>query len=178
MKQPAPSIEPLVKEARHFLEVLKERIDELKTRSSVLDESLEEPHFAEYQQFRDVMSGCLTFTIIIQNRIDRINDRDKATGGELGVTLDTLTVEIWAVLLRGALRFFQVISQHDTLPLGTRDVFTRELRTLNDANQVFHNARYAAYIDEALRKRQGTAEKILVEIIERAPSLLDVAQLS
>ena len=165
--------DPLVGEAKHFLEVLTERIDELKARSAVLDDSLVEMHFAEYQQFRDVMSGCLTFTIIIQNRVDRIAENDKKTADPLGEQLDRLTIAIWSVLLRGSLRFFQVISRHDTLPLGTRDVFTRELRTLHDANKVFQNDRYRTLTDEAMQKNRKVAEKILVEIIERAPGLLD-----
>jgi hypothetical protein len=165
--------DPLVKEARHFLEVLTERIDELKQRSSVLDESMATLHFAEYQQFRDVMSGCLTFTIIIQNRVDRIAENDQKTATSFGNQLDRLTISIWSVLLRGSLRFFQVISQHDTLPLDTRDVFTRELRTLHEANKVFQQDRFKPLTDEIMQKNRRVAEKILVEIIERAPGLLD-----
>lgn len=165
----------LVQEAERFMDILAERIGELSASATAHNEAAVSTSFSEYQKFRDLSAGCLTFTIIIQNRVDRIGASDPALAKEFGSRLDALTVEVWGILLKGALEFFLVISQSDSLPLGTRDVFTRELRTLHEAGKIFREPRYAERADELMRKNAEVAEKILFEIIEKAPSLLEIA---
>ncbi len=165
----------LIEEAEHFMDVLAERIGELSASATAHNEAAVSTSFSEYQKFRDLSAGCLTFTIIIQNRVDRVGASDPGLAKEFGSRLDTQTVQVWGILLKGALEFFQVISQNDSLPLGTRDVFTRELRTLHEAGKIFRDPRYVERADESMRKNADVAEKILLEIIEKAPGLLEIA---
>ena len=167
--------DPLFTEADNFLRVLGEQIAELSAHSRILEDDKTEIRFSEYRKFRDSMSGCLTFTIIIQNRIDRIAETDPKTAEPLAERLDGLTVKIWGILLKGALHFFQVISQKNSLPIGTHDVFTHELRTLHDAGKFFQIPRYARHASDAMKRDYGVAEKILLQIIERAPGMLNIA---
>ncbi len=165
----------LVREAKQFLFILTERISDLSASAGAHKKAASSTSFSEYQKFRDLSAGCLTFTIIIQNRVERISASDPALATQFGKRLDILTIQIWGILLGGALEFFQVISQHHALPLGTRDVFTRELRTLHEAGKIFREPRYAEHADKSMHKNAEVAEKILFQIIEKAPSLLEIA---
>ena len=87
---------------------------------------------------------------------------------------DQLTVTIWSVLLSGSLNFLTVICAKEYLPIGTNHVFVQELKTLYDAEKVLKQEKYAQYMKHGILDQRGRAERILEEIINRAPQLLDL----
>jgi hypothetical protein len=70
----------------------------------------------------------------------------------------------------------QVLSQLEALPLGAREIFTTELRSLYDANQRLKDPRLKPHIDPDFEKKLATAEAVLHTIIEKAPQLLSFGQ--
>ncbi|MHA1597280.1 MAG: hypothetical protein ACTSV1_01030, partial [Alphaproteobacteria bacterium] len=104
-----------------------------------------------------------------------LSNCSKAKAKELKLRLDKLTVAIWSVILVGSLGFLGAISGKDRLPLGTRDIFIHELRTMADAEKTLNDIQYDSHLTDDVKSRRETATRILNDIIDRAPSLLNLA---
>jgi len=158
-------------EAREFLGILEARVADLSASSSILNVSADAIKLDDYLRFRDLMSACWTFSILIENRIGQLHDDSVPV---LIAQFDQLTVAIWSVLLKGALRFFKVIAQEDYLPLGSREIFMGELKTLYDADHLLRQERYGARVIGETLEHLEKSQQILMEIIEKAPRLLRI----
>ncbi|MGB0696287.1 MAG: hypothetical protein ACPGOY_11610 [Rhodospirillaceae bacterium] len=164
--------EALVKELDEFLGVLDHRIDLLRQAVKGLRKVKDRiPSFVDYGHVRELTSECLAFSIVIERRIDKLPEDKKDT---VAIRFDKLTVAIWSTLLDGALKFLKAISEEEHLPLGSRDVFLMEIRTLYDAHKTLTSERYSGLVDDRVLHRRDSAERILNEIIDRAPRLLDL----
>lgn len=160
-------------EATEFLAILEERVAGLTCCNVSFDAGNASISFNEYRKFRDGTSECLTFVIIIENRLGRLSD---AVAKPIRQRLDEMTAKVWAFLLDGALHFFEAIVKINYLPLGSREVFVRELKTLHEAETLLSDERFKRWIDDSARRKLKTASRILAEIIERAPSLLEIGR--
>jgi len=158
-----------------FLRVLETRVRELAESTANLPRTVEDLRgrlrFADYVHSRDLSSECWAFSIVIERRIEDYHGHDAA---DLRRRFEQLTVTIWATLLDCSLQFLDALSREAHLPLGSREVFVREIKTLYDAHRLLHDPRYEALIDDGMRARQRQAERILTEIIDRAPALLNL----
>ncbi len=157
------------KEAERLLGSLEQRIGELVEISNELKSKGVDIQLQDYMRFQDLMSECLTFLIIIEKRLQKL----EGTFVEgLYDKFDQLVVAIWSILLKGALRFFRIISEEEHLPLGSKDVFARELRSLHEAQEKLTSERYVKRVSKKMNKKLEKAELILLEVIEKAPGLL------
>ena len=158
-------------EAKEFLRILEQRVSLLAESSEHLTKQLDHVQLDDYLAFRDVMSQCWTFSILIENRIARL---ESETVSELLEQFDELTVAIWSVLLGGALVFFKALADETYLPLGSREIFMGELKTLYDADHLLRQERYFSRVNKETLHCLDKSQKILLEIIERAPKLLKI----
>lgn len=165
-KGPDPNADQTVEQ---FMEVLAERITQLATLCQSPKESLNEINFVEYQKFREMMSECLSFLIIIERRLEQ-SDTPKAE--ELADQFDELTAAVWAILLEGSLGYLKQICAKELLPIGTKFIFIQELKTLYDAEKTIKQGKFSKHLKEHILDQRGKAERILEEIIDRAPQLL------
>lgn len=156
-------------ETRKFLSVLEDRIVKLSKSSVTISELPEEGTFQEYLKFRSMMEASVGFSIIIERRLDQLRGD---TESELRRMYDKLTVGLWTLLLTSALEFLEILADQEFLPLGSRDVFMCELKTLYEARTVLKRERYGDLVSDGLWRRLETSERILDEVIDRAPSLL------
>lgn len=161
-------------EIERFLQLLEVRIHALahtaETASTGVAERRPHVRFSDYVQARDLSSECWAFSIVIERRIELYHGPDATM---LRAKFDQLTIAIWSTLLTTSLRFLDALSQERNLPLGSREIFVREIKTLYDAHRLLSDPRYDTLIDDTMRTKQRQAERILNEIIERAPALLD-----
>ena len=123
----------------------------------------------DFSEFKNLASENLTFLIIIEKRIQDLHQNDKQ---ELQERLDDLVVAIWSIVMKGALNFLLVMSNEEHLPIGTRELFISELRTLNDAQERLSQNRYQERCSQEIHKEIKMAKKILSKIIDKAPRLL------
>ena len=122
-----------------------------------------------YAQFRARSGEVYTLGIVVRSRVDNLQTgRDP----ELSQRFDRAVVEAQRVILQASLRFMEVLSKLEALPLGAREIFTGELRALYDARERLRDPRLAPFIDDGLEKRLGVAEAVLNTIIEKAPQLM------
>ncbi|NQV56603.1 MAG: hypothetical protein HQ503_12155 [Rhodospirillales bacterium] len=160
-----------VSTAEEFLSALELRIGRLIQLSRLPNENPEKINFEYYRKFREMMSECLSFLIIIERRIDETTEPKRS---DLMAKFNELTVAIWSTLLDGSLGFLRVIAERENLPIGTNHIFVQELKTLHDAGQILKQERYSTWVNENIMNRRKTAEKILTQIIDRAPHLLNL----
>lgn len=163
-------------EIQRFLDILETRIQEYAdTLYNDSPSKTDHPaglRFADYVQSRDLSSECWAFSIIIERRIEDYNGPDKET---LRKKFNSLTLAIWSTLLDCSLHFLEELSKLQNLPLGSREIFMREIKTLYDTHRLLHDPRFKDQIDDRIEQRMRAAERILEEIIERAPALLDLS---
>ncbi len=159
------------KEVQRFMGVFADRLDKFNSSVRVLEVKGLDLQFRDYLEFQSLTTELLTFLIIIEKKLQGL---DQNSQGDLIDRFDDLVIAIWSILLKGALSFFVVISEDRYLPLGSREVFMRELRTLNEAQAKLSASPYREKVPEEIASQLVTAERILVEVIEKAPSLLEL----
>jgi hypothetical protein len=159
-------------EASDFLISLERRIVSLRASGSVLEgDSASPPRFIDYARTRNLTSECMAFMLVIGRRIDALPE---TVAIPLRDVFRRHTVAMWSTLLDCSLTFMRAIAEEEHLPLGSREVFLREIKTLHDAHTTLSDPEFAGLVSEDTLSKQGQAEKILSEIIERAPRLLDL----
>ena len=159
------------KDAKQFLEVLQDRVSELLVLSQAPKNRPDEINFEDYQKFREMMGECLSFLIIIERRIEQ---SESSKIEELAEQFDELTAAIWSILLDGSLGFLTVICEKDFLPIGTKHVFVQELKTLYEAEKVLKQEKFVKRLKKDVLTQRDKAERILEQIIDRAPQLLQL----
>lgn len=169
----AETVKANLAELEQFLSILEQRIGALKASTRLLERhDGHPPQFADYAHTRSLTSECLAFSIVIERRIDLLPD---AKRGPVMDRFDRLTVSIWSTLLGCSLTFLKAIADEEHLPLGSREVFMQEIKTLYDAHVVLSQPRFEGKVEEETLRKRSSAERILTEIIERAPRLLDLS---
>lgn len=159
-----------------FLDRLEDRIDDMAHMAESSSRSASEVgtgrlRFADYVKCRDLSSECWAFSIVIERRLDNYVGPERDT---LKARFDRLTISIWWTLLSSSLRFLDSLSKEPHLPLGSREIFVREIKTLYDAQGQLSSPRYAGLIGEDKFEKQRQAQRILNEVIDRAPALLNL----
>lgn len=158
----------------NFLQILKSKTDDLNDLSRWSRGGVMGPpgrsRYADFMRCRDVAAECWAFSIVIERRIDLYHGPERAV---LQAQFDRLTVTIWSVLLETSLRFLEALAVEDHLPLGSREIFIREIKTLYDSRKFLENPRYSGLVDADTHRRQDQATRILETIVERAPALLE-----
>jgi hypothetical protein len=172
------SAQAAIEEITRFLDILEGRIQLLSVTMSEMAAALPKNRpeggqlrFTDYMRSRDLTSECWAFSIVIERRIEELPDAERP---RLQQRFSRLMVLIWSCLLNCSLNFLDSLSREENLPLGSREVFVREIKTLYDANKWLSDDRYVDLINDAMHNKQRQAEKILSAIINRAPTLLDL----
>ncbi len=126
--------------------------------------------FQAYQEFKRRCDDFDTLSILIEHRLKNMKGgREK----DLDDKFEELTLFLLSATLTASLHFLRILAERDALPLGSRDVFMRELRNLHRAHEKMNDPKYSARISERTTADLKVAEEILTTIIERAPALLD-----
>jgi len=125
-----------------------------------------------YAQFRSKSGEIYTLSIIVRPRVENM---EGGVDKELSDRYCRAIVEAQRIIIQASLKFMDVLSKLEALPLGAREIFTGELRSLYDARERLRDTKLAAFVDEGLEKKIGIAEAVLTTIIEKAPQLLSFA---
>lgn len=169
-KQNAKDIEARRQEAIHFIGTMEGRVKDLIESCETLQHMGIGVQLTDFKRFQDLAAENLTFLIIIERRLKQIPQRNKR---DLGTRFDELVVAVWSIVMKGSLSFMMTMSEEDYLPLGSKEVFVRELKTLNDAHSQLSHKRYSSRISKKIQAECEKAERIIMLIIEKAPRLLE-----
>ncbi|MBL0928661.1 MAG: hypothetical protein J0H39_09960 [Alphaproteobacteria bacterium] len=122
-----------------------------------------------YLNFREVVDDFDTLAIVIEYKLKRMRD-EKAEA--LAEKFDELTAFMLSSIVSASLHFLRILSEKTEMPLGARDVFKSELRSLYHAKDRIETDRYIGRLNERTRADLVAAEQILEVVIEKAPRLL------
>lgn len=125
--------------------------------------------FIVYNQFREQVGEFRALCILIESRLKNMEGGVVDDLREEYARLDTLML---GLLVKASMRFFFVLSAKTMLPMGARDIFVSELRSLHDAAEKLRRPDYQNRISGTLKTDLETAELILEEIIHKAPKLI------
>ncbi|WP_328702888.1 hypothetical protein [Arenibaculum pallidiluteum] len=156
-------------EAVGLLQALERQLREAAQLSAVAQKEAARQSFIAYQQFRDKVGEFKALCILVESRIRNLAEGRK---DDLQAEYERLDTLMLALLVKASMKFFFVLSANTVLPLGAREIFISELRSLYDAHEKLRNPNLQERLDANIRNDLETAEAILEEIIDKAPSLL------
>lgn len=128
--------------------------------------------FSMYDAFVKRASDFDTLSILVETRIKNM-ELGAGSSEALQDQYDKLKMIVAHGQIKASMKFFFVLSAASSLPLGARNLFSSELRRLYALKNELTLPKYEGTLSEEAVNDLETAELILTEIIERAPSLLD-----
>lgn len=157
-------------EVKSLLAALERQAREAAKLASEAEHEASKHSFGAYRAFREKVGEFQALVILIEGRLRNLVDMNKAEG--LRSEFERLDTLMLSLLVRASMRFFFVLSANPILPLGAREIFVAELRSLHDAHEKLRRPDYAGRLGPDLERDLETAAMILEEIIDKAPSLL------
>ncbi|GAB4173877.1 MAG: hypothetical protein OHK0024_10580 [Thalassobaculales bacterium] len=157
------------REARELLAALERQAADILAAAKEAEKDADKNSFNLYRKFRDKVSEFETFSIIVEGRLRNLDQPDD----RLQHNFDRLSIVIFKCLIRASIKFLFVLSANAVLPLGAREIFANELRSMYFAKQRMSDPRFGSFIDEQAWHDMELAEEILNEVIDKAPKLLN-----
>jgi hypothetical protein len=162
-QDPSAAIDELLVALERLTEQAKERAREARV-------GVERHTFAPYHAYRAAIAEYEALVSVIEGRLAGMPAGvvSKAREKMAASRRRALTLSI-----KAAFNIFFALSAFASLPIGVREVFNQELRHLNDAKTELRSPVHAGKLAPDLEQDLETAEMILNEVIEKAPSLVD-----
>ena len=157
-------------DAERFLSALETRVQELLELSKKPKEQASSLGFDDYKLFRKKSDECVSFLVIIESKIQELEEDRKAL---LSEQLEKLDAATWSVVLNGSYSFLTVLSQRDRLPIGTKYLFEAELASLVEAENVMEAKENKQFLSDSMTELRANTKKLLGEMIERAPDFME-----
>lgn len=157
-------------EVKELLSALERQCREASKLAKLAEHEASKHSFGAYRGFRDKVGEFQALVILIEQRMRNLIDPKSDDLRDQFERLDTVML---ALLVRASMRFFFVLSANPILPMGAREIFVSELRSLHDAHEKLRRPSYAGKLGAQLETDLETASLILEEIIDKAPSLLN-----
>jgi hypothetical protein len=158
-------------EVEEFLSRLELRARKLVALADTLEKNADKSDVTGYRPFREEVDNFKALSLVISERMNKLESHPKKE--ELEKQFHKLQVVMLRIVIKTSLKFFFVMSAKENLPLGAREMFQSELRTLYEAERMISDPRYISQLDESAKDDLDIAKSILEEIIEKAPALLN-----
>jgi hypothetical protein len=156
-------------EIQGLIEALERQCREAAKLAKIAQNEATRHSFVAYRQFRDKVGEFKALCILVEGRLRTSEGSGVA---DLQERYETVDIGMLSLLIKASMRFFFVLSANPILPLGAKDIFTSELRSLYEARERLSSPRYVQHLDDTLKMELETAGAILEEIIEKAPTML------
>jgi hypothetical protein len=158
-------------EVEGLLAALEGHADGVIAAAKLVSNKISEQEWHAYSEFRDRCDDFDTLAIVIEYRLKNLRGgRDPA----LERQFEELQLFMLTATLQTSLHFLKILAQKNELPLGSKDIFLGELRSIYRVKNLLELERFRTKISSRANKDIETAEEILSVIIERAPSLLQL----
>jgi len=157
-------------EVKELLSALERQCREAMALAKTAESDASKHSFGAYRAFRDKVGEFQALVILIEGRLRNVAG---SRVDDLRAEFERLDALMLSVLVRASMRFFFVLSANPILPMGAREIFVSELRSLHDAHEKLRRPNYADKIVADLERDLDTASLILEEIIDKAPGMLN-----
>ena len=157
-------------DAERFLSALETRVQELLELSKKPKEQASSLGFEDYKLFRKKSDECVSFLVIIDSKIQELEEERKAL---LSEQLEKLDAATWSVVLNGSYSLLTVLSKREKLPIGTKYLFEAELASLIDAENIMEAKENKQFLSDSMTELRANTKNLLGEMIERAPDFME-----
>lgn len=152
-----------------FLGALERMTREIKGHAQAARAGIERHSFAPYHFYRDRVLEHESLVAVIRAQQETLPPDQAAIVDKKLVAIERA---MFAHAIRAALQFLFALSAIANLPYGVRETFLSELQSLQAARNALRSPAHAGALPGDLEHDLETAETILLEIMERAPSLI------
>ena len=160
-------------ELETFLDALDEKSSALREIVAATKSDVAKSSFATYKKFADACGEFESFCILIEYRLKRLPQGPAHARHD--ARFQTARVAQMSRQLKTSIELMGVVANARELPLGAKDVFLRELRSIYALKNALSEPPFADGMAADTGRDVEIAEKILREIIERAPTLLELS---
>ncbi|MEI6984834.1 MAG: hypothetical protein WCK65_01790 [Rhodospirillaceae bacterium] len=157
-------------EVKELLAALERQCREAMDLAKAAESEASKHSFTAYRSFRNKVGEFQALVILIEGRLKNVVG---SRVDDLRNEFERLDALMLSVLVRASMRFFFVLSANSSMPMGAREIFVTELRSLHEAHEKLSRDNYADKIPPDLAHDLETASLILEEIIDKAPGLLN-----
>ena len=127
--------------------------------------------YASYFQFRTKVDEFQALIALVEERLTRMEDEHIA---ELSARFRQLDTVMLVMLVRTSTRFYSMLKENVALPLGARELFLPEMRTLTDIrDRLMEDPEQAERMLPGVVPALETSLATIEALIEHAPSLPD-----
>jgi hypothetical protein len=160
-------------EIERFLDALDEKAAALRDVVAATKTEVARSSFANYKKFAEVCGDFDSFCILIEYRLKRL---PQGSGrAQLDARFHAARVAHMSRQLKTSIELMGIVASTHALPLGAKDVFLRELRSIYALKNALSEPAFADSVAAETAHDIELAEKILREIIERAPTMLELS---
>jgi hypothetical protein len=152
-----------------LLTALDRVIDEVAQLAERTQDGISRHVFSPYYAYRASIDQCEALQVTIDAKIAKLPAA--ARPPQLARLLE-LERRLLALTVKSAFTYFFALSAIPILPMGIKELFMRELRELREARERLRAPEHATVLPPELAMDLDTAEEILIEVMEKAPSLL------
>ena len=125
---------------------------------------------APYYEYRAKLDEYHSLVTVIENALPGLSAKNRDLVRD---RLRQSERRMLALVIQAALDFFFALSAIPILPIGIRECFAQELKSLHRAQNRLQAPEHADNLSPGLAGDLETAELILAEIMEKAPSLVN-----
>lgn len=158
-------------EVEELLSALQRSAEDVLAHARRAAEDVSKDSYEGYARFREKAEDFETLAILIEYRLKNMGS---ARIDDLEAKFSELNAHMLGATLTTSLHFLNLLAAQRHLPLGSRDIFLRELRSLHNAKEKLQSAKYLERLNERTARDVKLAEEILSVIIDRAPNLLQL----
>ena len=160
-------------EARRFLDALDEKAEGISTLLANTKADVARSSYSAYKRFADAVNDFDSFCILIEYRIKRVPEGEERT--TLEARFQSARLAHMSRQLKTSIEMMALVASAKELPLGAKDLFLRELRAIYTLKNSLSSPPFDGNLPAENAHDVELAEKILREVIERAPALLDLS---
>jgi hypothetical protein len=123
-----------------------------------------------YARFRERVQDFESLATLVE---DRLRAMSSARDSDLDEKFAELMAYMLGATISTSLHFLRIFAERDYLPVGSKEVFLLERRSLETAKHKLQSPPYLARLGERASRDIQSAEEILEIVIEKASSLTD-----
>ena len=156
-----------------FLGALETQIEELGKLAQTVEHGMSSEHFSTYIRFRSKVGEMLSFSAIIEKRIEDVMEFN-ASG--LSDNFIMLNISAIVLLVRCNKTFFSSMITRRVMPFGVKDLLISEVRFLDSVRTRLSQPEYLNRLDRNIFQDLDNIMTLIRSIADRTMSLEDFTQ--
>ncbi len=153
-----------------MLLALEGQIRDAAAMARMIERGIQSENFTTFLKFRAKVDEMMSFSAIIERRIEEISDINTEALSRQFLKLNILAL---TMLVRSNKTFFQSLSSRRAVPMGARDVLDSELKFLDTLREQLSQPHYLDKVDQSIFEGLDDIETAIRAVSDRTTTLDD-----